>query len=164
MLPDEKPAESSAPEQDTQQAQEEGQQAAAQAEQERLQSDLENLTGQYHGLTRQQADLIEAARGDPTKGTDGIIESANEPPGSDPFPEEAQQTEQSAEQQSTEQQPAEPQPAAEEDELDELPSDAELNAMTRAELDELAVERGLDPSTCSNKAAVIEMLKDAEEE
>ena len=39
--------------------------------------------GEYHGLTLRQIKVIEDARGDPEKGTDGIVESPNEPPGSD---------------------------------------------------------------------------------
>ena len=39
--------------------------------------------GPYHGYTPAQAQRMEEARGDPTPGTDGIVESPNEPPGSD---------------------------------------------------------------------------------
>lgn len=43
-----------------------------------------------------------------------------------------------------------------------LPSDAELNQMTRAELDTLAKKRGIDSTEAPTKADVIEMLtKDA---
>jgi hypothetical protein len=40
-----------------------------------------------------------------------------------------------------------------------LPSETELNAMTRAELDEIAEQRGLDPDTCGTKAEVIALLR-----
>ena len=45
---------------------------------------------------------------------------------------------------------------------DELPSDAELGRMTRGELDDLADERGVDITKASNKEDVIRLLlKDA---
>jgi hypothetical protein len=40
-----------------------------------------------------------------------------------------------------------------------LPSDSELHKMTRAELDELAEQRGVDISSASNKDDVIELLR-----
>ena len=49
-----------------------------------------------------------------------------------------------------------------EDDEDQLPSHSELERMTRAELDELAEERGVDSSDASNKQEVIDLLqKDA---
>ena len=51
---------------------------------------------------------------------------------------------------------------AEEDQDDELPSDAELGRMTRGELDDLADERDVDITKASNKEDVIRLLlKDA---
>ena len=47
------------------------------------------------------------------------------------------------------------------DDSDPLPSDAELMAMTRTQLDSLAADRGIDSYDAPNKAAVIQMLKDA---
>ena len=43
--------------------------------------------------------------------------------------------------------------------LEPLPSNEELHAMKRAELDSLADERGVDVSGASNKDEVIEALK-----
>ena len=43
---------------------------------------------------------------------------------------------------------------------DPLPSDAELNAMTRAQLDELAAARDVDTTGCTTKAQVIEALQE----
>jgi ABC-type nitrate/sulfonate/bicarbonate transport system substrate-binding protein len=50
----------------------------------------------------------------------------------------------------------------EEDQDDELPSDAELGRMTRSELDDLAESRDVDITKASNKEDVIRLLlKDA---
>ena len=50
----------------------------------------------------------------------------------------------------------------EEDQDDELPSDAELGRMTRGELDDLAESRDVDITKASNKEDVIRLLlKDA---
>jgi len=43
---------------------------------------------------------------------------------------------------------------------DPLPSDDELMAMTRAQLDQLAEARGVDIAGCTNKAQVIERLQE----
>ena len=52
--------------------------------------------------------------------------------------------------------------AEEDQDDDELPSDAELGRMTRGELDNLADERGVDITKASNKEDVIRLLlKDA---
>lgn len=52
--------------------------------------------------------------------------------------------------------PAAPQ---EEQQRDPLPSNGELHAMKRVELDDLAAERGVDISAASNKDEVIELLR-----
>lgn len=52
--------------------------------------------------------------------------------------------------------PVNPEPEAT---LPPLPSDSELTAMTRAELDALAESRGLDSSGEATKADVIALLK-----
>lgn len=53
--------------------------------------------------------------------------------------------------------PAEPKP--DEPAQEPLPSDAELSAMTRVELDELADERGVDSTQYATKADLIAALK-----
>ena len=56
----------------------------------------------------------------------------------------------------------EPKPpeAPPEEETDELPSDGELMAMTRAQIDALAAEYEVDTKACSSKAEAISMLRD----
>ena len=91
--------------------------------------------------------------------------SLNEPPGSEVLPpdEIPPPGESSGEGGETPEGP-EPEPPIEPPpEPDPLPDEAELAAMTRAELNEMAIERGLDPSTCATKADVIAMMFDAEE-
>lgn len=80
----------------------------------------------------------------------GDMQSINEPPGSNVTPKKD---------------PAEASPSVTErhenvsHETSELPSDAELERMTRADLDDLAEERGVDISQARNKDDVIAALR-----
>ncbi|RPH75993.1 hypothetical protein EHM76_00130 [bacterium] len=83
---------------------------------------------------------------DPNQGSGGSI---NEPPGSNVLPPAAPPTAP----------PVAPQAQPKGFERELLPSDSELHKMTRAELGELADERGVDVSSASNKDEVIELLR-----
>lgn len=55
--------------------------------------------------------------------------------------------------------PKQPHPEQDAEDEVELPSNAELEKMTRAELDELAELREIDTSDCSTKGDVIDALR-----
>jgi hypothetical protein len=122
-----------------------------------------NTLGMPQGGIPPKAPAVQA-EAPPQPLVDEGVPSINEPPGS-----QVQPPPQAPEQQpALDQQPAREQrkpeaatqaPAEEREPREPLPSQTELEAMTRTELDELAEERGLDPDTCGTKAEVIEMLK-----
>jgi hypothetical protein len=89
----------------------------------------------------------------------GFAGSSNEPEGSQTQPPPEQPGVKAEPDPAAKHEPEEAQQTQAPRERDPLPSEAELSAMTRPELDELAEDRGLDPDECGTKAEVIAMLR-----